>query len=195
MTKSPIRQKRYAASAIVFTAAAWVPLTGSPLFAQVVNASSNITQSILQRPQMRLNLSAERQLKLPQPQDQPQGQAKIQWQALDRQQAAVLPGDVVRYTLSGVNTGNGAAKNLSLTQPIPARTVLLPNTITVANGTANAVTYSVDNGKTFMAQPRIKVNGQDQPAPIAAYTHLRINLKPAIAPKGTVTAQYQVQVK
>jgi uncharacterized repeat protein (TIGR01451 family) len=186
-----ISKKLYASSAVLLTAAALVPLNGSPLLAQVMNTGSNMTQAVMQRPQMRLHLSADRQIKLP----QSQGPAKIQWQPLDAKQAAVLPSDVVRYTLSGVNTGNGAAKNLSLTQPIPPRTVLLPNTIAVANNPANTVTYSVDNGKTFTAQPKLKVNGQEQAAPIAAYTHLRINLKQAIAPKGAVTAQYQVQVK
>ncbi|NJM46457.1 MAG: hypothetical protein HC860_09970 [Alkalinema sp. RU_4_3] len=159
------------------------PLNGSPLIASAIAKTAEVAQAVL-RPEVKLILSADRQLKTAD---------KITWQALDSKQANVMTGDVVRYTLSGKNNGKGAARNVALVQPIAAKTVLIPNTV-VASG-ANSVTYSIDNGKTFTATPMVQVKGQPQPAPIASYTHLRIQLKDALAPNQAIMAQYNVQVK
>jgi uncharacterized repeat protein (TIGR01451 family) len=174
-------KKRY--GLILLTGLALVPINGSPFLTQAIAKTAEVAQAIL-RPEVKLTLSADRQLKTAD---------KITWQALDSKQANVLPGDVVRYTLSGKNNGKGAAKNVALVQPIAAKTVLIPNTV-VASG-ANAVSYSVDNGKTFTATPTIQVNGQAKPAPVESYTHLRIQLKEVLAPNQGITAQYNVQVK
>jgi uncharacterized repeat protein (TIGR01451 family) len=174
-------KKRY--GLILLTSLALIPFNGSPFLAQAIAKTAEVAQTIL-RPELKLTLSADRQLKTAD---------KITWQALDSKQANVMTGDVVRYTLSGKNTGTSAAKNLVFVQPIAAKTVLVPNTVVAS--AANAVSYSVDKGKTFSATPMVQVNGQAKPAPTESYTHLRIQLNQAIAPNQAITAQYNVQVK
>jgi uncharacterized repeat protein (TIGR01451 family) len=191
MLNQNLQKRLYAIGAVCLTIGALVPLNGKPLLAQAINASNQIAQTALARPQLKLNLRADRQFK----QRNAQGQTSLQWQTLDPKQAAVLPGDVVRYTLSGTNTGKGNAKTITLTQAIPPRTVLIPNTVTVSSNTTGSVSYSVDNGKTFSNRPTIQVKGKPEIAPTSAYTHLRITLNQSIAPQSQIEAQYQVTIK
>ena len=57
----------------------------------------------------------------------------------------INPGDVIFYTLSYINSGNDAATNVVLDDPIPAGTSYLPGT---AYGEGADIIFSVD-GKTF----------------------------------------------
>jgi uncharacterized repeat protein (TIGR01451 family) len=189
MLNQNLQKRLYAIGAVCLTIGALVPLNGKPLLAQAINASNQIAQTALARPQLKLNLRADRQFK----QRNAQGQTSLQWQTLDPKQAAVLPGDIVRYTLSGTNTGKGNAKKVTLTQAIPPRTVLIPNTVAVSGN--SIVNYSIDNGKTFSDRPTIKVKGKTEIAPTSAYTHLRITVNQPIVPQSRIEAQYQVTVK
>lgn len=49
----------------------------------------------------------------------------------------VAPGDVLEYTIAASNTGNDGATQMVLTDPIPAGTTYVPNSLVVASG-ANA---------------------------------------------------------
>lgn len=177
-------------------AVAILPLNGQPLLAQAAQKGGQLVQSAIGKPQVKLQLSVDRQIPAT-------AKTAAQWQTLDAKQAAVVPGNLLRYRLTAKNHGNGSAKNLVLTQPIPPRTAFVGNSVALgdrANGSANAsvngqVTYSIDQGKTFTAQPMIQVKGKAQAAPASTYTHLRIQVKQAIAPQSTITAQYQVQVQ
>lgn len=99
----------------------------------------------------------------------------------------------------GANNGDRTASNLIVTQPIPKQTAYVLNSSTTIKSTAS-VTYSIDNGKTFVAKPTVQVklaNGkvETRPAPAEAYTHVRWKFTNAIAAKSIVAAAYQVRVK
>jgi uncharacterized repeat protein (TIGR01451 family) len=125
------------------------------------------------------------------------GKEVVSWQDLG-EKAQVTSQDVLRYTVNGNNQGNGEAKNLVVTQPISPQMTYIMNS---AAGTNSAeITYSIDGGKTFVANPTIKVklnNGQiqERPAPATSYTNIRWKFTKAIDPNAKVQANYQVRVK
>jgi uncharacterized repeat protein (TIGR01451 family) len=184
----------YVVGTAVLTAGLIVPFNGAPLLAQVINQSSTIVAPIVsqvtQRPKVDLQLSAERALT-----QTINGKPSVQWQALDSKQAAVLPGNVLRYTLVAKNSGSAIARNFVITQAMPQRTTLVANSVQVPSSPSATVIYSIDNGKTFTAKPMIQVQGKAEAAPITSYTHLQIRTNQSIAPKATLTAQYQLRVK
>ena len=121
---------------------------------------------------------------------------KIEWQSLD-DGATVQPGDTLRYTVTGNNTGADSANDLTITQPIPERMVYKLETATSQNGAT--ITYSTDNGETFVAQPTIEVVNEagetvEKPAPAEIYTHIRWQF-PALAPAAAAMAMYDVEVQ
>jgi hypothetical protein len=68
-----------------------------------------------------------------------------------------------------------------------------------ASTLANVV-FSIDQGKTFIAQPIVKVTLPDgtvteKPAPAEAYTHVRWEISQELAPNAVVAAAYQVTVR
>jgi hypothetical protein len=101
--------------------------------------------------------------------------------------------------VNGANNGSRPATNLIVTQPIPKQTAYVLNSSSTIKSTAT-VTYSIDNGKTFVAKPTVQVklaNGkvETRPAPAEVYTHVRWKFTDAIAAKSTIGAAYQVRVK
>lgn len=163
-------------SAIVISS----PFHQIPFIGQSVDASIALAQNV-QRPDVKLNLAVERR----------DGES---WQGGSLNNAR--PGDVLRYALKGKNQGSRAATNFTLTQPIPSRTVYVPQS---ATGSAQ-VTYSIDQGKTYSPQPMIQVKRADgsiesRPAPVESYTHVRWKFQNAIEPGANVSAFYQVRVR
>jgi uncharacterized repeat protein (TIGR01451 family) len=186
-----MNNKLYAMGVSLATVAVLVPLNGAPLFAQVLNASNNAVQTIKlaqAKSSVQLVLSAEREIPA-------SGKTPQKWQPLDAKSAAVAPGNLLRYTLTANNAGMKAVNQLVMTQPIPTRTVFVPNSVKVLNNVGAAVTYSIDNGKTYSPTPTVQVNGKAQPAPADRYTHVQIKPQTALSGKGAIAAQYQVRVK
>jgi uncharacterized repeat protein (TIGR01451 family) len=156
--------------------------------------AQSATQSATQaKPKVELQLTADRQVTT----KEANGQTKTTWQSLAAN-AKVGSGDVVRYTLTGQNKGNGAAQNLVFNQPIPAGTRYVLQSARSIDGAA-AVLFSIDGGKTYSAVPKVRVmqNGQwvEQPAPADAYSHIRFLISQKLSPKGVVRAEYRVLVK
>lgn len=152
----------------------------------------DVIAQALNRPQIKLNLSAEKQIVS---QDQ-KGQKTVTWKALAGK-VTVNPGDVLRYIVTGRNEGDRLAKKFVVTQPIPKQMAYVLGSAT-NNGNAKT-TYSIDNGKSFVETPTVQVrlaNGQveTRPAPAEAYTHIRWNFGDA-KPKAMVNAMYQVKVR
>ena len=117
--------------------------------------------------------------------------------ALD-QAGAVRPGELLDWTLTSENDGTGAAREFKATGQIPPGTVFVAGS-TTADGAAS-VTYSIDHGQTFSAQPTIEVRQADGslkrvPAPVALYTQVRYEWADPLAVGGKLTADYQVRVK
>lgn len=170
-----------------------VPLLGgTPVLANLQQATESLVQAI-RRPEVRLNLTADKKLV----EIDTEGKQKISWQGMG-EKGVVIPGDVLRYTVSSDNKGELAAKNLVITQPIPQRTVYQLDSATSNNGAK--LTYSIDAGKSFVEKPTIKVTLPDgtveeRPAPAEMYTHIRWQFSKDLNPETAVKAMYQVQVK
>jgi uncharacterized repeat protein (TIGR01451 family) len=148
----------------------------------------------VQTKQVNLTLVAEKQLV----QKDADGKAKVSWQSLG-DKAVVQPGDIIRYTVNGKNNGKQAAKNLVITQPIPKRTLYVLNSASLITG-EGTITYSVDNGKSYLANPTVQVKLPDgktvtKPVPAEQYTHIRWSISQTIAPQQVVSATYQVKVR
>lgn len=118
------------------------------------------------------------------------------WQSLP-DTTEVQPGDFVRYNLVAQNKGKSAAKKLVVTQPIPQGTVYVLNSTT---DETTKVTFSIDGGQTFVANPTIQVQLPDgrvenRPAPAELYSYIRWDFDRQIDPQSTVKASYEVKVR
>jgi uncharacterized repeat protein (TIGR01451 family) len=177
----------YIAGISALAVAAAVPFVAQVPGLANLQVSNLIAQNSQNKPRVQLTLSAEKKVVQ---------QDKTAWQPL---QGTVLvqPGDVLRYNLAGENKGGSPAKNLVLTQPVPKGTVYILNSAT--NNTTK-VSFSIDGGKTFVANPTIQVklaNGkvETRPAPAERYSFIRWDVKQAIAPQSRIKVSYQVKVR
>lgn len=146
-----------------------------------------------QQAQVQLNLGVAKKVLTKDAQGKPQ----TTWQTL-KGNVVVQPGDTLRYTVIGENTSDRAVRNFTLTQPIPQQTTYVLSSATAPSNTK--MTYSIDNGKTFVDNPTIQVklpNGkvETRPAPAERYTHIRWKYTTAINAKSAVNATYQVRVR
>jgi uncharacterized repeat protein (TIGR01451 family) len=112
--------------------------------------------------------------------------------------ATVNPGEILDWTITSENDGNAPANEYKTVGQIPKGTVLVLGS-TTADGSANVV-YSIDNGKTFSAQPTIEEKQADGsvklvPAPVSMYTQLRYEWSDPLASGGKLQASYKVRVK
>ena len=105
------------------------------------------------------------------------------------------PGDVLVYRLRATNVGLAPAREARIEDPIPAGTVLVPDSV------GKNVHASLDGGKTWQAfpatVPRKRDDGQVErvPAPANAYTHLRWVLEQPLPPGGSTEVGFKVQVQ
>jgi uncharacterized repeat protein (TIGR01451 family) len=112
--------------------------------------------------------------------------------------AAVNPGEVLDWTITSENDGSAAAHNYKAVGQIPKGTVLVAGS-TSADGSAS-VSYSIDGGKSFSAEPTIEERQSDGtvkqvPAPVSMYTQLRYEWADPLAGGGKLQASYKVRVK
>lgn len=111
---------------------------------------------------------------------------------------AVGSGEVVNWTISSSNVGEGIAHDYKTVGQIPKGTVFVEGSAK-ADGHA-LVTYSIDGGKTFTATPTISEKQPDGTmkqvaAPTSMYTQIQYDWSDPLAAGGKVTASYQVRVK
>lgn len=164
----------------------------TPVFANLQEAGVAIAQQLL-RPEVKLEMGVEKQVTV----TDANGMEKTEWQALEGE-AAVQPGDVLRYVVESSNGGEMAAKNLIIEQPIPAEMTYV---IGSQKGNSEAgTTYSIDNGETFVAEPMVEVTLPDgtvemQPAPAEAYTHVKWNFDNDLEAETAVSVSHEVTVK
>jgi uncharacterized repeat protein (TIGR01451 family) len=175
---------------IGLTAAAIVtvlPFVSQPVMASFQKAGETIAQ-VMQRPNVQLSLSAEKQV----------GQAEQKtWQAL-KGQTTVNPGDLLRYSVTGQNSGKAPAKKFAVTQPIPKQMVYQLNSAQQSNSAS--VVYSIDDGKSFVAEPKVKVKNTEgkeelRPAPAEMYSHVRWQFKDGLNPNSKIKVSYDVKVR
>lgn len=169
-------------------------VTQMPVLANLQTGTA-IAQNVQRQAPVQMSLAAAKQVM----QKDAQGKQQITWQTLQGK-VTVQPGDVIRYTVKGENSSNRPVNNLAFTQPIPQGTVYVLNSATVAQNAGARITYSINNGKTFVAKPMVQVKLPDgkvemRPAPAEAYTHVRWNFGSSVNPKTAMTASYQVKVQ
>jgi len=156
------------------------------------NEELQLAQFQQTRPQINLNLVVDKRAVT----TDPNGVEQVNWENVGNR-VTVIPGDVLRYVVIGKNEGNQPANGLTVTQPIPQQMVYVMGS---ARTDKNAqITYSINNGETFVTKPMIQVEQPDgsvveEPAPAAAYTHVRWDFQEEIAPNASVTAMYMVEV-
>ena len=84
----------------------------------------------------------------------------------------VVPGDSVVYTITFENTGDQAAENVTITNPVPANLTYEPGT---AFGPGSEIQFSVDGGREYGAPEALTVteDGEVRTAQPEDYTHIR----------------------
>lgn len=110
---------------------------------------------------------------------------------------AVKPGEVLHWTISSENKGDGEAKEYKVVGKIPAGTEFVADSAK-PQGSAK-VTYSLD-GKNFSAQPMIEEKQADGsvknvPAPVSMYKQVRFEWENSLNPNEKLNASYDVKVK
>ena len=163
----------------------------TPVLANLQDAGEALVQTILQ-PKVQLNLKAAKQMIELDANDE----EKITWLDMG-DKASVVPGDVLRYELTSENAGEKPATNLVVTQPVPAQTTYV---LESAKANGAELTFSIDGGETFVAEPLVEVTLPDgavelQPAPAEAYTHIRWDYSESLEPLAAVKAVYEVSIK
>ncbi len=111
---------------------------------------------------------------------------------------SVKPGEVLRWNLTSMNEGTGAARDYKAVGEIPRGTTFIAGTAAAESG--STVTYSIDGGKTFSTQPIVEERQADgttkrTPAPVSMYTQVRYEWKDELASGGRLSASYKVRVK
>jgi uncharacterized repeat protein (TIGR01451 family) len=107
---------------------------------------------------------------------------------------ALLPGDVVRYTLRFTNVTPGPVRGVVFDNPIPAGLRFVSGS---AAGDRNdiAIAYSIDGGRTYAAQPMIEVEEAgkrvQRAAPPEMYTHVRWTVQGLVQPGSHAVAQFR----
>lgn len=109
----------------------------------------------------------------------------------------VRPGEILTWTITSQNTGTAAAQDYATVGQIPQGTSFVQGSASAAGTT---VTYSIDNGKTFVATPTIAERQADGtvkqvPAPVTMYTQVRYEWADPLAADARLTAAYKVRVR
>jgi hypothetical protein len=117
--------------------------------------------------------------------------------ALDKA-VAVHPGEILDWKITSANEGDGAAREYKTIAHVPAGTSLVAGSATAEYGAQ--VSYSIDGGKTFSAQPVIDEKQADGTvkrvaAPVSMYTEVRYEWADPLAAGSTLNASYKVRVK
>jgi uncharacterized repeat protein (TIGR01451 family) len=168
-------------------------LSATPVWAQLQQVGQTAVETLQQKPQVQLQLSAEQKFV----EKDEKGQSVTNWQPLS-QASVVHPGDVLRYSVAGQNLSDRPIENLVVNQMIPAQMKYVLNSAVQPAGIA--AIYSIDNGKTFVANPTVQVRLTDgtvetRSAPAEVYTHIRWDINAATKAGASTNVSYQLEVR
>lgn len=110
----------------------------------------------------------------------------------------VKSGEVLDWTIASVNEGNAPANEYHAVAKIPAGTHFVPGSAT--SDKSAVVEFSLDNGKTFTANPTIEEKQADGSvkkvaAPVSLYTQIRYEWTDPLNQGETLKASYKVRLK
>lgn len=141
-------------------------------------------------PRLEIEVSVQEEFEI----ERPDGTSAIELRPVE----FASPGDVLVYTLRATNVGEGPAHAARIDDPIPAGTLLLPESVGTAGATAHA---SLDGGRSFQEFPvlveRRTEDGRVErvPAPPESYTHLRWLLTSPIGPGEGRDVSFKVRIR
>lgn len=112
--------------------------------------------------------------------------------------SAVYPGEILDWTITSANEGGAPARQYRTIGQIPQGTSFVAGSATAEYNAS--VSYSIDGGKNFAAQPTIEEKQADgttkrMPAPASMYTQVRYEWSDPLAAGSTLSASYKVRVK
>lgn len=122
-----------------------------------------------------------------------QGRQRIEY----HEAAVVVPGDVVRFTITASNTGSQPATAVVLSNPIPVHMSYLADSAqSSALGTGTTLQFSVDDGKAWGDAAALQVieDGVRRPATAADYRAVRWQLNFPLAPSEKVRVWYKARL-
>ncbi len=105
--------------------------------------------------------------------------------------AIVNQGQVVFYTVQIRNPTSAAVRDVVVVQRIPANTTYVLNS---AAGPSADITFSVDGGQSFWPEKELvvaKTASEARKATAQDYTHIRWQLRNALAPGAVALARFQ----
>src|SRR5262252_6591750 len=116
--------------------------------------------------------------------------------ALDKD-TVVNPGEILDWTITSENDGNGAALEYKTVGHIPRGTSFVVDS---AKADGAKAAFSIDGGKSYSPQPMIEEKQPDGstkrvPAPVSMYTEIRYEWADPLAQGGKLSASYKVRVK
>jgi uncharacterized repeat protein (TIGR01451 family) len=111
---------------------------------------------------------------------------------------AVHPGEILDWTITSANEGSAPARQYKTIGQIPQGTLFIAGSAVAEYGAS--VSYSIDGGKNFAAQPTLEEKQADGtkkiiPAPASMYTQVRYDWNDPLAAGTTLSASYKVRVK
>ena len=112
--------------------------------------------------------------------------------------SAVHPGEILDWTITSANEGSAPARQYKTIGQIPQGTSFIAGSAVAEYGAS--VSYSIDGGKNFAAQPVVEESQADGtkkivPAPASMYTQVRYDWNDPLAAGATLSASYKVRVK
>jgi uncharacterized repeat protein (TIGR01451 family) len=113
------------------------------------------------------------------------------------QSVTVKSGEVMNWTITSTNEGDAPAREYKAIGVVPAGTQFVAGSVS-ADGSAK-VTYSIDNGRNFSAQPTIEEKQADGstkrvPAPTSMYTQIRYEWADPLNEGAKLSAFYKVRL-
>jgi uncharacterized repeat protein (TIGR01451 family) len=111
--------------------------------------------------------------------------------------ALVQSGEILNWNITSVNEGNAPANEYNAVGKVPAGTSFVAGSAN-ADGSA-AVTFSIDNGKSFSPKPMVDERQADGslkkvPAPVSMYKQIRYSWTAPLNEGEKFNASYKVRV-
>ena len=110
----------------------------------------------------------------------------------------VKAGEIMDWTITSMNAGNAPARDYKAVGIVPPGTELVAGSVS-ADGSA-AVSYSIDHGRSFSAQPTLdekqpEGSTRKVPAPISMYTQVRYEWADPLNQGAKLNAVYKVRLR